>query len=412
MSADTTGLAGPVATPLSDEWCAEHFDYLAPEFGSAVHPTYARLRAQWPITRSDARGGFWVVSRYDDVFRVAQDWETFSSELGVGIPATTMTIPAIPETVDPPLQRVYKKLISAHLTPALVRPHEAATRALVTEMIDRFIEAGTCDFMADLAMPFPGRAFFGMVLNAPPEEVEHVAGLAQQASMPSNPDVKEIWAQLHGWIHAFLEQRRAQPPKGDIVDAILGAEIEGRPISDTEVLGMVLLLILGGLETTAGVLGAAMLRFVREPHVADEIRARPERMPAAVEELLRLDGSFLAIGRTVRQRTELAGTAVEPGEKVYISWASANRDEAEFPEPDAFDLDRRHNRHLAFGAGPHRCVGSNLARMNLTVALTEVLDRLHDVELLEPEETLPFHTAFNRAPMRIPIRFRPGPRRG
>lgn len=415
MSADTAGLAGtdtPGPEPLSDEWLAEHFDYLTPEFAGAVHPTYARLREQWPITRSSARGGFWVVTGYEDVLRVAQDWETFSSELGIGIPGTTMTIPAIPEVVDPPLQRVYKRIISPFLTPAVVRPLEGATRQLVTEMIDRFIEAGTCDFMADFAMPFPGRAFFSMVLNAPPEEVERVAGLAQQASMPTTPDVQQVWAELHGWINAFLDQRRAGPPKSDIVDAILGAEIEGRPISDTEAMGMVLLLILGGLETTAGILGAIILRFAREPHVPELIRARPEKMGAAVEELLRLDSSFLAVGRTVRTPTQLGGNPVAAGDKVYISWASANRDESEFPEPDAFDLDRPRNRHLTFGAGPHRCVGSNLARMNLTIAVTEVLNRMHDIELLEPEESLPFHTAFNRAPMRIPIRFRPGPRRG
>ena len=126
---------------------------------------------------------------------------------------------------------------------------------------------------------------------------------------------------------------------------------------------------------------------------------------------MRLEGPFIAIGRTVRHDTEIDGHHVGAGEKVYISWASANRDEHEFPDPDLFDLDRERNRHIAFGAGPHRCAGSSLARLNLRVALGEIIPRLRDVELVTPERELPFHTAFNRSPLAMPIRFTPGQRR-
>lgn len=398
--------------PLTDEWCARHFNYLAPEFATAIHPTLARMRAQCPVTHSDERGGFWVVTRYEDVLRVAQDWETFSSELGVGIPDTKMVVPAIPEHVDPPLHRVYKRLISAWFTPAVVQRYEGPTRALITRLIDDVIEAGTCDFMADIAQPFPGLAFFDLVLDAPPEEVREVAELAQRASIPTNPDSRECWQALSTWITGFVAQRRVEGPKGDVVDAILATEIDGRPVTETEILGLVLLLILGGLETTAGALGQFMLRFIREPEIPNLLRDRPELVPAAVEELLRLEDPFLAIGRTVRHDTEIDGHAIRAGEKVLISWASANRDETEFPNPDAFDLDRERNRHIAFGAGPHRCAGSNLARLNLRLAVHELVQRLHDIELLVPEESLPFHTAFNRSPLEMPIAFRPGPRIG
>ena len=180
------------ASPLSDEWCAHHFNYLAPEFAREIHPTLARMRAQCPVTHSDERGGFWVVTRYEDVLHVAQDWETFSSELGVAIPDTKMVVPAIPEHVDPPLHRVYKRLISAWFTPAVVGPYEQPTRALVTRLIDEFIEAGTCDFMADFAQPFPGLAFFDLVLNAPADQVMEVnrpgtAGVG--ADQPRQPRV-------------------------------------------------------------------------------------------------------------------------------------------------------------------------------------------------------------------------------
>ena len=168
-----------------------------------------------------------------------------------------------------------------------------------------------------------------------------------------------------------------------------------------------MLLILGGLETTAGVLGMAMIRFCEHPEILELLRAHPERIPDAVEELLRLDGSFVCIARTTRHDTELAGNPVKQGEPVLIYWAAANRDEAEFENPDTFDLERPRNRHLAFGAGPHRCAGSNLARMNLRVALEEIAARLHDVEL-QPDAEIHYHSTFNRAPLSVPITFRPG----
>jgi cytochrome P450 len=399
-------------TALTDEWITHHFDYLAPEFAQDLYPTLARMRAACPVAHSDAREGYWAVTRYEDVLRLAQDWETFSSELGVGIPSTNMVSKAIPEHIDPPLHREYKRLINAYFTPNAVAPLEAPTRELVNRLLDDVIEAGECDFMADVASPFPAQAFFSLILNAPPDEAVAVAHLAQRASVPTNPDSRECWQGLNAWIDEFIAARRRQPSKGDVVDAVLAAEIEGRPIRADEVQGIILLLILGGLETTAGALGAFMLRFIREPAIPELLRAEPELIPDAVEELLRLEGPFLGIGRTVRHDTELDGCPVGAGEKVYLSFASANRDEAEFPHADVFDLERERNRHIAFGAGPHRCAGSNLARLNLRVALAELLPRLRDVELVTPEADLPFHTAFNRSPLAMPIRFTPGARVG
>jgi len=402
---------GPTG-PITDDWCVEHFDYLSPDFARDLHPTLKRMRALCPVAHSDQLQGYWIATRYEDVLRVAQDWETFSSELGVSVPATQMTVQAIPEHVDPPLHRAYKRLINAYFTPAAVAPYEEPTRAIVTDLIDGFVEVGRCDFLTEFARPFPGLAFFDLVLNAPSDQLAELNDLATKASVPNNPDARECWAALHKWIGDFVEQRRRQPPHGDVVDAILTAEIEGRPITDTEVLGMILLLILGGLETTAGALGHFMIRFCREPHIPALLRERPELVPAAVEELLRLEGSFIAIGRTARHDAEIAGHPIKEGEKVLIYWASANRDEAEFKDAETFDLDRASNRHIAFGAGPHRCAGSNLARLNLKVAVHEVVQRLADPVLLEPEESLPFHSALNRSPLSVPISFTPGARLG
>jgi cytochrome P450 len=154
-----------------------------------------------------------------------------------------------------------------------------------------------------------------------------------------------------------------------------------------------------------------MIRFCNEPAIPALLRAQPEVIAAAVEELLRLDGPFISIGRTATADADVGGCPVHEGEKVIIYWAAADRDPAEFPDPDTFDLDRPSNRHLAFGAGPHRCAGSNLARMNLKVALEELVPRLHDLALA-PDADIHFHSSFNRAPLTVPITFTPGPRVG
>jgi cytochrome P450 len=207
-------------------------------------------------------------------------------------------------------------------------------------------------------------------------------------------------------VREFIAKRREQEPRNDVVDAVIGATIDGRPITDEEIYGTVQLLILGGLETTAGALGLAMVRLAREPRLQEKLRAEPALIPAAVEEFLRLDPSFVSVGRTAVRDAELGGQHVTAGDKVLIHWASANRDGAEFPDPDAFDLARERNRHLAFGAGPHRCVGSNLARMNMRIALAELLRRLDDIRLAGGPE-IRYHAGLTRSPLRVPITFTP-----
>jgi len=390
---------------LTDEWHARRFDHLSPALAADLHPTLAVMRERHPVTWSDQHGGFWVVTGYAEVLRVAQDWQTFSSAHGVSVPAPATAVNAIPENMDPPRHREFKRLINAWFTPAVVARSADATRALVTRLIDGFVDAGRCEFMGDFARPLPGLAFFDLVLHAPSDQLAELNELATAASTPTNPRRAEAWAAMAAWIDQFVAARRSQPPVGDVVDAVLAAEIDGRPITDHDIQGVIQLLILGGLDTTAGALGQFMIRFCREPEIPDLLRRRPDLIPAAVEELLRLDPPFIAIARTVMQDTSLGGHTLRAGQRVLIYWASANRDEAEFACPHAFDLDRESNRHLSFGAGPHRCAGSNLARMNLRIAVEELLARLHDLRLDGDADEIVFHSVLNRAPLQVPITF-------
>ena len=399
------------AGPITDDWCLHHFDHLAPELPARLPETLARMRSLCPVAHSDEHGGFWVVTAYEDVLHVAQDWATFSSAHGLTVPASPIAVRNIPVEVDPPLHRVYKRLINAYFTPASVAPWEPATRSLVTRLIDDFIERGRCEFMQGFARPLPAQAFFEFALGAPADEVETVAYMASKSSIPNDPEAAACWLGLSNWIADFLEQRRSQPKRGDVVDGVLEAEIEGRPITHDEIVGTIQLLILGGLETTAGALGMMMVRLCNDPTIADLLRRRPDLLSESVEELLRLDSPFVAIARTATRDTELGGRRIEEGDKVIIYWTSANRDEAEFDDPDGFDPERASNRHLSFGAGPHRCAGSNLARMNLRVGLEELVGRLDDLAL-EQDADIHYHSTFTRSPLTVPITFTPGPKRG
>ena len=383
----------------------EEFDHLSPDVARNLHPTLATMRAECPVARIENHGGFWLVTKYDDVLRVVQDWETFSSEHGITVPGGPAQMPAIPETTDPPLHREFKRLINAHFTPAKVLEHEAETRALVNELIDRFAGRGSCEFMAEFAQPLPGRVFFEMFLHAPAEEMDEVNRLATMASTPTTPEAIDARIKMLQWIGEFAQRRRGEPRQDDVVDAVLHAEIEGRPITDLEVVGVLQLLLFGGLDTTAGALGMIMLRFCQQPEIPTLLRERPELVNPAVEELLRLDGPFIFIARRAMKDAEVGGCPIKQGDPVLVSWASANRDEDEFPDPDAFDLERSSNRHIAFGAGPHRCAGSNLARMNLRIAVTELLRRLDDLRLADGADTQPYHAGYSRAPELVPIEF-------
>ena len=397
--------------PLPDDWCERHFDHLSPDLADTMPETMARMRELCPVARSEEHGGFWVATRYEDVLRVAQDWKVFSSAHGLGVSKAATVVRNLPVQADPPEQRVFKRLINPFFTPAAIARWEAPTRDLVTRLIDAFAQDGECEFMDAFARPLPSLAFFELALGAPPEDLDEVARLASKSSVPDDPQAGDCWRGLYEWIKEFTARRRTEPPRGDVVDAVLHAQIDGRPITEDEIIGTVQLLILGGLETTAGALGLMVDRFCAEPEIPALLRDRPELIPDAVQELLRLDSSFVSVARTVMRDTELGGRPLKKGDKILLHWASANRDGGEFAAPDRFDPDRERNRHLAFGAGPHRCAGSNLARLNLRVALEELLRRLDGIRL-RPGARVRYHRGMTRSPLSLPITFAPGPRPG
>jgi cytochrome P450 len=396
---------------LPDEWLLEHFDYYCPDLAPSMPESLARMRELCPVAHSDALDGYWILTKYEDVRAAAQDWSAFTSTAGLAIvdPPAPPPVRIVPESVDPPEQRIFKRLITPYFTPAAVAAWEGPLRELVTKLIDAFIEDGETEFMTAFARPFPNRAFFEHAISAPKEDLDKVAQLAARASAPMDPKAGENWFALYTWIKGFIEQRRATAPRADVVDGLLRAEVDGQPLDESDIIGAVILLILGGLETTAGALGLIMIRLCRQPEIAERLRRHPASIPKAVEELLRLDSSFICIGRTATRDVEIGGNEIKAGDKVLLHWASANRDDDKFANGSDVDLDRTHNPHLAFGVGPHRCAGSNIARLNLRVALEEIVARLPDLRLREGAE-IRYHSASTRSPLSLPITFTPGRR--
>jgi cytochrome P450 len=395
--------------PMPEDWWQHHFDPNSEELASRLYQTLAPMRERCPVAHSDSYEGFWVATRYEDILNVAQDWETFSSAHGLTVPTAPIAVRNLPVEVDPPVQRVYKRLITPYFTPRAVAAYEQRTRELVNRLIDTFIEAGSCEFMDDFARPFPSRMFFEMVIDAPPGDIDRVAYMASKASLPHDPEAAQCWLGLSAWIRDFIDTRRRQPERGDVVDAVIRATIDGRPITDDEIIGTIQLIILGGLETTASALGLWFHRFCAHPEIPARLRAEPTLIPEAIEELLRIDSPFISITRTAVRDGRIGDQEVRSGDKVVLYWASANRDAAEFSTPDDFCLGRENNRHFAFGVGPHRCAGSNLARLNLRIGLEEALRRLDDIRLADGAE-IHYHSTTTRSPLTLPITFTPGRR--
>lgn len=387
---------------ITDEWCAHHFNPVAPELEHQLYDVLARMRATCPVAHTDALTGGVVVARYRDVLEVLQDWRTYSN--GTNSPDLP-PLPLLPIQLDPPDHTVHRRVTNPYFTPAAIARIEQPTRRQANELIDAFIDAGSCEFMEEFARSFPGLVLFHELLHAPVDEIAAINEMATAAGVPGHPKAAESWAGMTSWVQGFIERRRAEEPRGDVVDAIIQADVDGRPMTDAEMVGTLVLLIMGGLETTAGALGHFIIRFCEQPDIPKLLRTRPELIPQAVEELIRLDVPFLILQRRATEAAEIDGVAVEPGESVMLSLASANRDEGEFDHADDFDLDRPKNRQVAFGIGPHRCIGSNLARMNLRIAVEELLRRLDDIQLQDPSEPIRFHNAFNRAPLALPIAF-------
>jgi cytochrome P450 len=326
----------------------------------------------------------WVVASYEHVTQVAGDDDTFSSAQGVSFPAAGNPRPLIPIEIDPPDLFQYRRLLNPLFSPAAVDRMEPAVRATAVELIESLLERGGGDLMSDLAEPVPARTtlrFLGLD-EAQWARYLHAVSVIVHESSRDFAKAMEAFMDVAPDLMGRLAERRADGGAGDdFISLLVRSDIDGVALSDEQILDMCFLQLTGGLHTTASAIGHALLYLARHPDDRRRLAEEPDRIPAAVEELLRVQSPVQGLARTVSRDTVLGGQQLCPGDKVWVLWGSANRDPAEFDHPDDVILDRSPNRHVAFGVGAHRCLGLHLGRMETRVVLEEVLRRMPDYEV-------------------------------
>ena len=355
-------------------------------------PGYKTLRDKCPVARSDFAG--WpstYISRYEDVLWALRHPEVFSSDaeaLSIG-----QEQPLIPLQVDPPLHTLYRRILNPEFIPKKMAELHDDVVVLVNGIIDKFAGRGACDFHEEFATPLPSTIF--LRLMAMPQS--DLPQFLQWRDNIIRPDVEpgdfegaaRIRAQtgheITEYFAAALARRRDQPDEG-FLSQLVRLELEGRLLSQEELLGICQLMLLGGLDTVTATLDCMVTYLATHEDERRRLGGHPDLIPSAVEELLRTESPVMVVPRVVHQPVTIAGVELSPGEHVNLVLGAANSDEAEFADADAVDLGRDSNRHLAFGGGHHLCLGQHLARLELRVALEEFHRRIPDYKIADGAE--------------------------
>jgi cytochrome P450 len=361
------------------------FDHVG---GADVHRDAFAVYRNAPAERvfySPLNGGYWVLTKTADIRAALQAPELFSSAL-TGIPAQPARKEKLyPLELDPPEHRPHRQVLTPFFAPKAVAAKADAIEAVCAELLDPLVDRGECEFNADFAEPFPTTIFTSM-LGLPNSEskqfIEWNTVLLHGFDDPGRR--AEAGVEINGYLRELIDQR-AVDPRDDLVSNLLDTTIDGVPVTRDAVQNFTFLLFVAGLDTVTAALTFAFRFLAEHPDHRHQLRDDPALLPGAVEELLRAF-SFINMGRTVTEDVEFAGVSMKAGDRVLASTTLAAMDPDEFPDPLVVDFKRRANRHLAFGAGPHRCAGSHLARAELRTALTEFHRRIPDYHAVGVED--------------------------
>jgi len=356
--------------------------FLTPEVVDEPQPVYARLRAEAPVLETPVGV---VLSRHDDVMHVLRHPEVFSSDMDAVHLGNER--PLIPLQINPPDHLRYRKLLDPLFAPREINRLEGEVRALTAELIDAFIDEGAVEYVAAFAIPLPCTVFLAL-MGLPKDELAYFLSLkdgiirpeggfgTQESQAAQRATAKEIYA----YFEKAIADRRAKP-RDDLITRFTTAGADGDRLSDEEILDICFLFIMAGLDTVTASLGCSTAYLAQHPEARRSLVEDPSLIPGAVEELGRWEGVVPGSARVCIQDTEIRGVPIRKGTPVHVLISAANLDPAEFPDPDRVDFRREGNRHLAFGGGIHRCLGSHLARLELRVALDEWHRRIPDYEI-------------------------------
>jgi cytochrome P450 len=381
------------------------FDNTDPALFPHLFETLNEMRETCPVAWSPHFGGFWALSRYDDVTAAANDFRHFSSAQGIMMPPTGASMKVIPAEVDPPRHTKLRKLEAPYFSGPALEQWVPGIRQIFADAFAPVLPIGRADLVKDVARPVPVLAI-SLVLGMLGEDWRQIRDLAEQfLAATGRPEVARAKAKdLEEYLEKQIEQRRGSEP-GDILGQLVHSTIDGEPLTPAEVLGLVQLTVVAGHETTVNGIATLVYRVIAEPGLKDRLIADRSLIPATIDESLRLHPPVWNMARTVAEDTEVRGTSMCSGERVMLMFGAANRDPERFEDPESFVVPREGNRHLTFGSGRHRCLGEPLAKIELTAAIDFILDTIPDVELDgEPE----WGGGTNQHGMRsLPIRFTP-----
>jgi len=404
-----------------------HFDRHAPDYHENFEAITEDMQAKCPIAWTDTYEGHWVAAANRELFEIARSADVLSNDhdvhgerrgyQGISIPATKNTggRGGILE-MDPPEQRYFRQLLNPYLSPAAVARWIPFIDEVVRACIDEKIESGRIDFVDDLANIVPAVLTLAM-MGIPLEswtvynEPAH-AGVYTPPNSPDAPRVQTLHRAMIKDLVMKMMEIRANPRPG-LVDALVRCEINGQTPPDAEIIGILALLIGGGFDTTTALTAHALEWLSIHPHERERLsRERDALLDPATEEFLRFYTPAVGDGRTISQDCEIAGVRFKEGDRLWLSWAMANRDPAAFENPHEVDIARKNNRHSSFGLGVHRCIGSNVARTVFKRMVVQVLDRMPDY-WCDPEGAVHYDSIGVINGMRhLPATFTPGERVG
>jgi cytochrome P450 len=392
-------------TPAQEHARPVDVDHNDRAFVADPYPIYAALRRDDPVHHSAAYGGYYLVTRYDDVRRALGDWQTFSSAKP-GVTSIPLSVkrdfPEIPLEVDPPEHRQYRALVTPWFSRRRVDSLEGRVRQLVSELLDRIEGERRVDFVQQLAVPLVARAL-ALFLNLPVSESEPWAQWMSDIFHGRLADRERADAagrKLIGFVDGKIAAAKEQP-EADFFGMLAEAEYDGRRLTDKEMRGYGVLTMTAGQETTVNGIGNSIWYLGCHAEQREQLLRDPSLIPAAVEELLRYLSPIQLLGRSTTQDANVSGRLIPQGSTVAICYGAANRDERAFEEADQCLIERPRNRHVAFGSGPHACLGAHLARLEMRVAIGEVLRRMPDYELETDKIEMTPHGDL-RGPWRLP----------
>ena len=357
----------------------QDFSVEYPEDFDGAHQEYARLRRECPVAHTDSLGGFWALTRYDDVKRAAADSDTFITSRQNVVPKIAYTGRRPPLHLDPPEHTPYRKALNPLLSKDRAESFADRTRELSRELLAPMTAKGGGDICTEFSSYLPVQVF-GEWMRMPREWLStlHERGRAFVLAVhTNNPEgMRETSLSLYEMARAMIDLRKESPqdPAADPTSALLAARHDGEPLPDELVVGTVRQVLLVGIVAPMVMIGSICVHLSRDPELQAQLRRQPELMADAIEEFLRLYTPYRGFARTAVRDVEMSGTTIPAGEGIALLYCSANRDESVFPEADKFIMNRPNILdHLAFGRGPHNCPGIHFGRMQLRVAMQEIL---------------------------------------